>query len=123
MVTLPRETNLTIVGASGMVGGYALRYALEDPTVAKVTTIGRKQLGIAHPKLKEVIHRDFSDCSALAEVLSGQVAVVFCLGAYTGVVSDAELRTITSREHGVGASRSGVENRHHVGSGGVKIAE
>jgi uncharacterized protein YbjT (DUF2867 family) len=28
-------------------------------------------------------------------VLSGQDAAVFCLGAYTGVVSDAELRTIT----------------------------
>jgi len=87
--------NLTIVGASGMVGGYALRYALEDPDVVRVTAIGRKGLGIAHPKLKEVLHRDFSDCSALAEVLSGQDAVVFCLGAYTGVVPDAELRTIT----------------------------
>jgi uncharacterized protein YbjT (DUF2867 family) len=86
---------LVIVGATGMVGGYALRYALEHPCVAGVTAIGRRALGIFHPKLKEVLHRDFADCSALAEPVSGQDAAVFCLGAYTGVVSDAELRRIT----------------------------
>jgi len=89
------QKRLVIVGASGMVGGYALRYALENSTVGRVTAIGRKTLGISHPKLKEILHRDFADCSALAEPLSGQDAVVFCLGAYTGSVSDAELRTIT----------------------------
>jgi uncharacterized protein YbjT (DUF2867 family) len=78
-----------------MVGGYALRYALENSAVGSVTSIGRRKLGISHTKLTEVLHRDFADFSALAEVLSGQDAAVFCLGAYTGVVSDAELRTIT----------------------------
>ena len=52
-------------------------------------------LGISHPKLKEVLHPDFADCSALADALSSQNAAVFCLGAYTGAVSDAELRKIT----------------------------
>jgi uncharacterized protein YbjT (DUF2867 family) len=86
---------LVIVGASGMVGGYALRYALEHPAVERVTSIGRRSLGISHSKLTEVLHRDFADCSPLAETLSGQDAAVFCLGTYTGAVSDAELRRIT----------------------------
>src|SRR5579863_4906198 len=86
---------LVIVGATGMVGGYALRYALDHPAVGRVTAIGRKTTGLSHPKLKEVIHRDFADCSALAEALSGQDAAVFCLGTYTGSVPDAELRRIT----------------------------
>ncbi len=89
------QKRVVIVAATGMVGGYALRYALENPDVGRVTAIGRRKLGISHPKLKEVLHRDFADCSALAEALSGQDAAVFCLGAYTGAVSDAELRTIT----------------------------
>ena len=89
------QKRVVIVGASGMVGGYALRYALENSAVGSVTSIGRRKLGISHTKLTEVLHRDFADCSALAGVLSGQDAAVFCLGAYTGVVSDAELRTIT----------------------------
>src|ERR1700691_1056674 len=89
------QSQLVVVGATGMVGGYAIRYALSDPAVERVTAIGRRKLGISHPKLKEVVHRDFADCSALADELSGQNAAVFCLGTYTGAVSDKELRTIT----------------------------
>ena len=89
------QTRLVIVGATGMVGGYALRYALDHPAVKSATAIVRRKVDIPHPKLNEVVHRDFADCSALAEALSGQDGAVFCLGAYTGAVSDAELRTIT----------------------------
>ena len=86
---------LVIVGASGMVGGYALRHALENPDVERVVSVNRRELGIAHPKLTEVLHPDFANCSALAETLSGQDAAVFCLGTYTGAVSDPELRKVT----------------------------
>jgi uncharacterized protein YbjT (DUF2867 family) len=86
---------LVIVGTSGMVGGYVLRYALEHPNVECVTSVGRRRFGISHPKLKEILYPDFADCSALAEPLSGQDAVVYCLGAYTGAVTDSELRTVT----------------------------
>jgi uncharacterized protein YbjT (DUF2867 family) len=89
------QKRVVIVGATGMVGGYALRCALDNLAVGSVTSIGRRRLGILHPKLKEVLHQDFADCSALADALSGQDAAVFCLGTYTGAVSDAELRTIT----------------------------
>jgi uncharacterized protein YbjT (DUF2867 family) len=89
------QKRLAVVGATGMVGRYALRYALENSAVGSVTSIGRGKVGITHPKLTEVLHRDFADCSALAETLSGQDAAIFCLGVYTGAVSDAELRTIT----------------------------
>jgi len=86
---------LTIVGATGMVGGYALRYALDHPAVGAVTAVGRRKVGLSHPKLQEVLHSDFTDCSDLAGALSNQDAAVFCLGAYTGVVSDEELRKVT----------------------------
>ena len=96
-MSIPAEGNkrLAIVGATGMVGAYALRYALEYPAVGRVTSIGRRKTGISHPKLHEVLHQNFSDCSALAPTLSDQDAAVFCLGTYTGTVTDAELRTIT----------------------------
>ena len=86
------QARLVIVGATGMVGGYALRYALEHAAVRAVTAIGRRRLGISHRKLKEVLHQDFADRSALSGVLSGQDAAIFCLGTYTGAVSDADLR-------------------------------
>jgi uncharacterized protein YbjT (DUF2867 family) len=87
--------HLVIIGATGMVGGYALRSALEASAVGAVTVIGRRKLSISHPKLKEVLHPDFADCSALAAPLTNQDAAVFCLGTYTGMVPDAELRKIT----------------------------
>jgi uncharacterized protein YbjT (DUF2867 family) len=89
------QKRLVIIGASGMVGGYAIRFALDNTAVNSVTSIGRKKLGISHPKLKEVLHQNFADCSALSVVLSGQDGAVFCLGTYTGSVSDAELHRIT----------------------------
>jgi uncharacterized protein YbjT (DUF2867 family) len=92
---LPRPTRVVVIGATGMVGGCALRYALGHPAIGRITAIGRRTLGISHPRLTEVLHSDFADCSALAPALSGQDAVVFCLGTYTGSVSDADLRTIT----------------------------
>ena len=89
------QKRLVMAGASGMVGRYALHYALENSAVKSVTSIGRKKLGLSYPKLREVLHQDFADCSALADTLAEQDAAVFCLGAYTGAVADAEFRTIT----------------------------
>ncbi|HET6179338.1 MAG TPA: hypothetical protein VFE61_20590 [Candidatus Sulfotelmatobacter sp.] len=93
---MARQKRLVIVGATGMVGGCALRYALDRSEVKSVTSIGRKKLGILHPKLKEILHQNFADCSPLANALSNQDAVVYCLGAYTGSVSDEQLRVITA---------------------------
>ena len=87
--------HLVIVGATGMVGSYALRNALDLPSVERVTSISRRNTGISHPKLDEVLHQNFSDCSELAQTLAGQDAAIFCLGTYTGTVTDAEMRTIT----------------------------
>ena len=89
------QKRLVIVGATGMVGGYALRYALDHPGIGRVTAMGRRMLSLSHPQLTQVQHPDFADCSALAETLSGQDAAIFCLGTYTGAVSDAELRKTT----------------------------
>ena len=94
-VPMAGQERLVIVGATGMVGGYALRYALDHSSVGRVTAIVRRKLGFSHPKLNEVLHRDFADCSPLAGALSAHEAAIFCLGAYTGAVTDAELRTIT----------------------------
>jgi len=90
------QNRLVIVGATGMVGGYALRYALDNSGVKSVMSIGRKKLGISHPKLEQVLHQNFANCSPLANALSNRDAVVYCLGTYTGSVSDDQLRVITA---------------------------
>src|ERR1700739_4354322 len=112
------QKRLVIVGATGMVGGYALRYALEHPPIGCATSIGRRKLGISHPKLRDVAHQDFADCSALAPAMSDQDAAVFCMGTYTGTVPDAELRAITvdyTREFARDLRGSREKRRMHSG--------
>lgn len=84
-----------ITGATGMVGGQALDYALGRPEVGAVTVVGRRSVGREHPKLRELLHADFSDCAALADVLREQDAVLYCIGVYTGAVPDELFRAIT----------------------------
>ena len=43
------QKRIVIVGATGMVGGYALRYALDNSAVKSVTSIGRKKLASRTP--------------------------------------------------------------------------
>lgn len=87
--------SVIIVGATGMVGGCALRICLDSPDVSKVTVMGRRPTGTTHDKLHEVIHNDYTDYSNVAETLEGYDAALFCLGAYTGSVPDDEFRKIT----------------------------
>lgn len=89
------EKRIIITGATGMVGGSALRICHENPDVSLVTTIGRRRKGINDAGLREVIVGNFADYSALAGVLKNQDAALYCLGAYTGAVPDDLFRQIT----------------------------
>ena len=87
--------HVILVGATGMVGGIALRESLCRPDVATVTAVGRRATGVQDTKLREVLHNDFTDCSEIAEVFEGQDVALFCVGVYTGAVPDDEFRRIT----------------------------
>lgn len=69
-----------ITGATGMVGEGVLHECLLDADVTDVLVINRKPCGVVHPKLKEIIHQDFFDFSAIEEELNGYNACFFCLG-------------------------------------------
>ncbi len=84
-----------IVGATGMVGGIALRESLRHPEIAKVTVVGRRATGVKDTKLHEIVHDDYMDYSEIGEVFEAQDVALFCLGAYTGAVPDDEFRKIT----------------------------
>lgn len=86
---------IIITGASGMVGGIIQRECLVSPDVAKVTSIVRRPSGITHPKLEELIHTDFADFSTIKNHFSAQDVAHFCIGAYTGAVSDDVFKKIT----------------------------
>jgi uncharacterized protein YbjT (DUF2867 family) len=69
-----------VTGATGMVGEGVLHECLEHNDVEQVLIINRKPSGIMHPKLKEIVHADFYDLSAVKSQLAGYNACFFCLG-------------------------------------------
>jgi len=75
------EKRVIITGATGMVGGCALRICLENPDVSRVTVIGRSPTGIDDGRLYEVILNDFTDYSASASpprTWPGQLSMPAC---------------------------------------------
>jgi len=69
-----------ITGASGMVGEGVLHECLNSQLVKEVLVLGRRSCGIAHPKLKELLHSNFHDLTPVADQLSGYDACFFCAG-------------------------------------------
>lgn len=63
-----------------MVGEGVLHECLQDDNVQEVLIINRKSSGISHPKLKEIVHGNFFDLSAVESQLQGYTACFFCLG-------------------------------------------
>ncbi len=86
---------IIVTGATGLVGGEALRQALTWPGVTEVVSLGRRTCGIDDPKLTDVVHDDFSDLRAVADHFCGVDLCVYCLAAYSYRMSRAQYATIT----------------------------
>ena len=78
-----------LFGATGMVGQGVLRECLIDPGVTSVLSVGRGPSGQQHAKLREIVHGNFTDFSAIESELSGYDACFFCLGV-SSLGMDAE---------------------------------
>lgn len=86
---------IILFGATGMVGEGVLLEALRDTSVEAVLVIGRRPCEISHPKLTEIIHRDFYDYRAIEEQLRGYDACLFCLGVTSLGKNEEEYRRLT----------------------------
>lgn len=84
-----------LFGATGMVGQGVLRECLLDPDVEEVLSIGRSATGQRHPKLRELVHSDFLDFTAIESQLSGFDACFFCLGVSSAGMKEADYRRVT----------------------------
>ena len=78
-----------LFGATGMVGQGVLRECLVDAGVERVLVVGRSPTGQQHAKLREILHGDFFDFSAIESELTGHDACFFCLGV-SSVGMDAQ---------------------------------
>ena len=84
-----------LFGATGMVGAAALIECFEDPRVTSVVAVVRRPIGKTHPKLREVLHQDFYDYSAIKKVFVNADACFFCLGVSAVGKSEEEYTHLT----------------------------
>jgi uncharacterized protein YbjT (DUF2867 family) len=84
-----------VFGATGMVGEGVLLKTLDHKNVESVLVIGRRSYKMIHEKLKQLIHHDFFDYSAIEEHLKGYNACFFCLGVSSVGMSEQDYTRIT----------------------------
>jgi uncharacterized protein YbjT (DUF2867 family) len=87
--------NVILFGATGMVGQGVLRECLLDPDVQTVISVGRSATGQQHQKLRELVHQDFLNFSAIEEKLTGFDACFFCLGVTSVGMTEDRYRRVT----------------------------
>jgi len=86
---------IIITGATGMIGKGVLLECLRNEKVESVLVVNRKPVDLQHPKLKEIIHKDFFDLSAIRQELAGYDACFFSLGITSFRQSEEAYRRIT----------------------------
>jgi len=89
------KINAIITGATGMVGEGVLHECLQHPDVESVLVINRRPCEVKHPKLKEIIHKDFFDISPIEKELIGYNACFFCLGVSSIGLKEPEYFRLT----------------------------
>jgi len=86
---------VVLFGATGMIGQGVLRECLVDPRVTEIISVVRRPTGQTHPKLREVVHENFFDYSAIEADLAGAEACLFCLGVSSSGMTEEAYRRVT----------------------------
>src|SRR6476660_3992854 len=84
-----------ITGATGMVGEVVLLECLNHPDVEQVLVLNRRPGGVAHEKLRAVVHADLFDLAPVDSQLAGYNACFFCLGVSSVGMDKEEYRHLT----------------------------
>jgi len=87
--------NVILFGATGMVGQGVLRECLLDPDVQQIFSIVRTPSGQQHLKLRELVHTNFFDYSAIEPQLAGYDTCFFSLGVSSAGMDEAKYRHLT----------------------------
>lgn len=84
-----------ITGSTGMIGKGVLLECLDHKDISAVLCIGRNSTGEKHPKLKEILHKDFADFSSIQGKLSGYDACYYCMGVSAAGMNEEKYTRMT----------------------------
>lgn len=84
-----------LTGATGMIGRGILLECLDAPDIDRVKVLTRRSLGLAHPKLEEILLPDFLEVDPVAERLEGVDACFHAMGVSAVGLGEAEYTRLT----------------------------
>ena len=84
-----------ITGATGMIGKGVLLECLDHEQISEVLVIGRSSIKMVHPKLKELIHKDFTNFNDVTDQLAGYDGCFYCLGVSASGINEEQYKRIT----------------------------
>jgi nucleoside-diphosphate-sugar epimerase len=89
------KSNVIITGSSGMVGQGVLLECLESDKIKEVLVINRSSIKMQHPKLKEILLKDFTNVASVKSDLNDYDACFFCMGISSVGMNEADYTKIT----------------------------
>jgi len=86
---------IIITGSTGTVGSELVKEAVADNDITEVILLARNPSETKHPKIREVIHKNFLDYSGLENIFRETDACLWCLGISQTKVSKEDYFIIT----------------------------
>src|ERR1700681_751669 len=87
--------NAVIFGATGMVGKGVLLECLDDARIEDVLLVSRHPIDVSHPKIREIVHKDFGEFAGIQTQFVDLDACFFCLGVSSVGLSESRYHHLT----------------------------
>jgi uncharacterized protein YbjT (DUF2867 family) len=87
--------NAVIFGATGMVGKGVLLECLDDARVEHILLVSRHPIDVSHPKIREIVHADFTAFETLTPAFADIDACFYCLGVTAIGLSEGQYHHLT----------------------------
>ena len=86
---------VVIFGATGMVGKGVLLECLDDARVEDVLLVSRHPTDVSHPKIREIVHADFTEFRSIQTTFADLDACFYCLGVTAVGLSESQYHQLT----------------------------
>jgi uncharacterized protein YbjT (DUF2867 family) len=86
---------ILVTGSTGTVGSEVVRQAVSDKDIEQVISLARNPCETKHPKIREIIHKNFLDYNGLENIFNEADACLWCLGISQASVTRDQYFLIT----------------------------
>jgi hypothetical protein len=86
---------VVIFGATGVVGKGVLLGCLDDARVEHVLLVSRHPTDVSHPKIREIVHANFTEFGSIQAPFTNLDACFYCLGATAVGLSEPQYHNLT----------------------------